>query len=59
MIPDDVFLSLIIPPNGFGDTLVTSLITTGDAAGFLIKPYSFDPLREVLKRVVEGIQKQA
>ena len=47
----------IIISSGFGDTLVSSRIATGEAAGFLSKPYSFDNLREVLKSVVEGRQK--
>ncbi len=49
----------IIISSGFGDTLVSSRIATGEAAGILSKPYSFDNLREVLKSVVEGRQKQA
>lgn len=43
----------IIISSGFGDSPVTSRIATGDAAGFLNKPYNFDQLREVLKEVVE------
>ncbi len=49
----------IIISSGFGDTLVSSRITAGEAAGFLSKPYGFDNLREVLKTVVEGSLKQA
>jgi len=47
----------IIISSGFGDTLVSSRIATGEAAGFLSKPYGFDNLREVLKSVMEGRQK--
>lgn len=43
----------IIVSSGFGDTVVTSKISGGAAAGLISKPYSFDQLREVLKRVVE------
>ena len=44
----------IIISSGFCDTLASSRITTGDAAGFLNKPYSFDQLRDVLRGVMEG-----
>jgi PAS domain S-box-containing protein len=47
----------IIISSGFGDTLVSSRIATGEAAGILSKPYSFDNLREVLRGVVNGLQK--
>ncbi len=47
----------IIISSGFGDTLVSSRIEKGEAAGILSKPYSFDNLREVLKSVVECSQK--
>ena len=43
----------IIVSSGFGDAEVTSRIHE-TIAGCVSKPYSFDQLREVLKRVVEG-----
>jgi PAS domain S-box-containing protein len=46
----------IIISSGFGDTVVTSRIASEDIAGSISKPYSFDRLREVLKRVMEGMQ---
>jgi PAS domain S-box-containing protein len=49
----------IIISSGFGDTVVESRIARKDRAGSISKPYSFDRLREELKRVVEGIQKPA
>jgi len=47
----------IIVSSGFGDAEVTSRIHE-TIAGCVSKPYSFDQLREVLKGVVEGCQKQ-
>lgn len=46
-------LSIIIS-SGFGNLDVSSRIVAGEIAGFLNKPYSFDQLREVLKKVVEA-----
>ena len=46
----------IIISSGFGDTIVSSRIAAGTAAGFLNKPYSLDQLREMLKRVAEGVK---
>jgi PAS domain S-box-containing protein len=43
----------IIISSGFGETIVSSRIATGAAAGYLNKPYSLDQLCEVLKVVVE------
>jgi signal transduction histidine kinase/CheY-like chemotaxis protein len=43
----------IIISSGFGETIVSSRIAVGAAAGYLNKPYSLDQLREVLKVVVE------
>jgi two-component system cell cycle sensor histidine kinase/response regulator CckA len=43
----------IIVSSGFGDAEVTSRIHE-NIAGVVGKPYSFDQLREVLKRVLEG-----
>lgn len=44
----------IIVSSGFGDTVVTSKIPNEAIAELVSKPYNFDQLREVLKRVVEG-----
>ena len=49
----------IIISSGFGDSDVESRIASEDIAGLISKPYSFDSLSDELKRVVEGIQKQA
>lgn len=43
----------VIVSSGYGDVDVTSRIAAGDIAGFLGKPYIFDKMREVLKRVVD------
>jgi signal transduction histidine kinase/ActR/RegA family two-component response regulator len=45
----------IIISSGFGDVDVSSKISRDDIAGLIGKPYSFDQLREVLKKVVEGM----
>jgi signal transduction histidine kinase/CheY-like chemotaxis protein len=42
----------IIISSGYGDTVVTSRIAREDIAGLVSKPYNFDQLREVLRRVV-------
>ena len=44
----------IIISSGFGDAEVASRIAREDIAGMISKPYHFDQLREVLKKVVEG-----
>ncbi|MEI6207417.1 MAG: ATP-binding protein [Desulfuromonadales bacterium] len=44
----------IIISSGYGDTVVTTRIPIGEIAGLVGKPYSFDQLREVLKRVLDG-----
>ncbi|MDD2337034.1 MAG: PAS domain S-box protein [Geobacteraceae bacterium] len=44
----------IIASSGFGDTVVTSKIPNGAIIESVSKPYNFDQLRKVLKRVVEG-----
>ena len=44
----------VIISSCFGDTPVAARMT-GEVAGLLNKPYSLDQLREVLKRVVEGV----
>jgi CheY-like chemotaxis protein len=48
----------IIISSGFGDTVVASRIASEDIVDSISKPYSFDRLRDVLKSVMEGIQKQ-
>ena len=48
----------IIISSGFGDTVVTTRIPIAEIAGLVSKPYRFDQLREVLKKVVESCQKQ-
>ena len=42
----------IVISSGFGDDSVSSHIAPEDIAGIISKPYTFDQLREVLKRVV-------
>jgi len=49
----------IIVSSGFGDAEVTSRIPREQIAGLVSKPYHYDQLRDVLKKVVEGYQKQA
>jgi PAS domain S-box-containing protein len=44
----------IIVSSGFGDTMVTSKIPKEAIAEMVSKPYNFDHMREVLKRVVES-----
>jgi PAS domain S-box-containing protein len=44
----------IIVSSGFGDTVVASKISNEAIAEVVSKPYNFDQLREVLKRVVKG-----
>lgn len=44
----------IVISSGFGDVAIFSHIAPDDIAGIISKPYSFDLLREVLKKVVEG-----
>lgn len=46
----------IIVYSGFGDAEVTCHIYE-DIAGSIVKPYRFNQLREVLKRVVGGATK--
>jgi len=48
----------IIVSSGFGDADVNSRIGSDNIAGIISKPYNPNQLREVLKGVVEGIQKQ-
>jgi CheY-like chemotaxis protein len=43
----------IVISSGFGDVAVSSHLATEDIAGIISKPYTFDMLRDVLKRVVE------
>jgi CheY-like chemotaxis protein len=45
----------IVISSGFGDTVVTTRIPNEEIAGMVNKPYRFDQLRDVLKRVVEGV----
>lgn len=47
----------IIITSGFGESIVTSRIPAGDAAGFLSKPYRFEQLKEVLKMVMNETDK--
>lgn len=47
----------IIISSGFGDSDVTSKIPREEIAGLINKPYGHDQSREVLKSVLEGIQK--
>lgn len=44
----------IIISSGFGDSVVTERIPNEEIAGLVSKPYGFDQLQDVLKRVVEG-----
>jgi CheY-like chemotaxis protein len=44
----------IIVSSGYGDTAVASRIAGGDVAGFLGKPYNFEQMQELLKRVAKG-----
>ena len=44
----------IIISSGFGDSVVTSRIAPVDIAGLVSKPYNFNQLRDVLRKVVEG-----
>ena len=43
----------VVISSGFGDADITSRVVEGNVAGILSKPYRFDQLREVLKRVVD------
>jgi PAS domain S-box-containing protein len=43
----------VIISSGFGDTVIASRIAPDDIAGLISKPYNFEQLREVLKKVVE------
>jgi len=43
----------IIISSGYGDEVVTSRINIDGVAGLVSKPYRFDQLRDVMKRVVE------
>lgn len=45
----------IIISSGFCDVDITSKIACGEIAGMLNKPYSFDQLQAVLKRVMEDV----
>jgi len=45
----------IIISSGFGDVDVSSKIDRDDIAGLIGKPYSFDTLQEVLKKVLDGV----
>lgn len=49
----------IIISSGFGDTVVKTRIANEDIAGSISKPYSFDRLRDVLKGVLDEMQKHA
>jgi len=49
----------IIISSGFGEGDIDSKIPRKEIAGLINKPYNFDQLREVLRGVVEGCQKQA
>jgi FixJ family two-component response regulator len=44
----------IIISSGFGDSVVTTRVPAEEIAGLVSKPYRFDQLRDVLKKVVEG-----
>ncbi|MEI6306547.1 MAG: response regulator, partial [Deltaproteobacteria bacterium] len=46
----------IVISSGYGDTEVKSRIPIEDIAGLVSKPYNFEQLHQVLKRVVEGAQ---
>lgn len=48
----------VIISSGFGDADITSRISSEGVAGFVGKPYNFDRLREVLKRVMEDVHVQ-
>jgi len=43
----------IVISSGFGDVIATSRMAAGQVAGFLNKPYSFDQLQEILKKIVD------
>jgi CheY-like chemotaxis protein len=43
----------IVISSGFGNVAVSSHIAPEDIAGIISKPYSFDLLQKVLKKVVE------
>ena len=45
----------ILVSSGFGDAVVTAKIPREHIAGSISKPYNYDQLCEVLKRVVEGM----
>ena len=45
----------IIVSSGYGDAEVTARIGSDNIAGIISKPYNSDKLREVLKRVMEGL----
>jgi len=50
----------IIVSSGFGDSVVTSRIPGEQIAGLVSKPYNFNELRDVLRRVTDGhVAKQA
>jgi signal transduction histidine kinase/CheY-like chemotaxis protein len=48
----------IIVSSGFGDAVISSHIAPENIAGIISKPYSFDQLRDVLKKIMEGLQGQ-
>jgi len=48
----------IIISSGFGDAVVSSRLASGDMAGIISKPYRFEQLQDVLKKVLDGVQKQ-
>ena len=45
----------IIVSSGYGDSEVGSRLGTDNIAGIISKPYNSEQLREVLKRVFEGV----
>ena len=45
----------IIVSSGFGDTVIEERVENNELAGLISKPYRFDQLKEVLKRVHEDI----
>lgn len=45
----------IIISSGFGDMVVNGRIANEEVSGLVSKPYRFDQLRDVLKKVVNGI----
>lgn len=44
----------IVISSGFGEVAISSHIAPEDIAGIISKPYTFDLLRDVLKKAVEG-----